>query len=52
MFMFLPFLIATGAALWMILGDKKVSYILWVVLFIATALSFIYHIKTPLGLSF
>ncbi|WP_229655819.1 MULTISPECIES: DUF5993 family protein [Erwiniaceae] len=50
--MFLPFLLALGTALSAISGKKRLSYMLWVILFIVTCLSFKFHATSPLNLSF
>ncbi|HCC0887921.1 TPA: hypothetical protein M4K80_004672 [Salmonella enterica] len=50
--MFLPFLIALGAAFGAITGKDNVSYILWGALTIVTVVSFMQHLTNLLTLSF
>ncbi|WP_208436182.1 DUF5993 family protein [Bartonella phoceensis] len=50
--MFLPFLIALGAAVTTIFGKKNISYALWTVLLFVILLTFNHHATSTLNLSF
>ncbi len=52
MYMFLPFLLALGATLGVLVGKKKLSYAMWATLVLITLLSFKHHVSDPLALSF
>ncbi|KAE9510475.1 MAG: DUF5993 family protein [Candidatus Liberibacter asiaticus] len=50
--MFLPFLIAFLVSISLILKQRKISYILLLILFIITILLFKYHATNNINLSF
>ncbi|WP_208436942.1 DUF5993 family protein [Bartonella taylorii] len=50
--MFLPFLIALGAALTTISGKKNISYALWTILLVVILFTFNHHATSSLNLSF
>lgn len=52
MYMFLPFLLALGATLGVLVGKTRLGYAMWATLVLITLLSFEYHVSDPLALSF
>ncbi|WP_406604105.1 DUF5993 family protein [Bartonella gliris] len=50
--MFVPFAIALGTAIMAVCGKKNISYICWIILFIATLFTFNYHVVLSFNLSF
>ena len=52
MVMFLPFLLAVATALTTVVGLRKISYLLWIILLATTCAWFQYHATSALALSF
>lgn len=50
--MFLHFLIASVVAIYVMIGNKRVSYILWAILLAVTLLTFVHHMSSTMTLSF
>ncbi|UNE55583.1 DUF5993 family protein [Bartonella machadoae] len=50
--MFVPFLIALGAAVTTVCGKNNISYALWAILLVVILLTFNHHATSTLNLSF
>ncbi|WP_040296616.1 DUF5993 family protein [Bartonella doshiae] len=50
--MFVPFLVALGTAIIIIIWQKNISYASWTILFIVTLFTFYHHVVSPLNMSF